>query len=169
MPQAIGATALLLALTRCSLAQSVVSSATVLLPHATEGLWASVITEAASATEYFIACSSAWDNPQDCEAPFTGITLTAKPSGVVSVELCSTSYHCSHNEDGAVCQTRTPADSSEKALIIEPSETAEWVTTLGVIEPAPIIELRAEVQRSPQDGGGGSSGGGGGGGGGGGW
>jgi hypothetical protein len=171
MLQAIGAAALLLALTRGCLAHSVVSSATVFLPHATEGLWASVITEAASATEYLIACSSSWENPEDCEAPFTGVTLTARPSGVIDIELGSILYHCSRNEvdADAVCQTRTPADTSEETLIIEGTEISEWVATMGVVKPTQVIELRDEVQRSPQDDGGGSSGGGGGGGGGGGW
>lgn len=174
MQRTILTSAGLLALARHARAEPAPTEATVLLPSATDGLWASVITEDASTTEYFVACGTAFDHPQDCEAPFTGVVVTAAPSGIVDVSLDGAVYHCQQGEgdDDSFCENKAAGPQGGDTQVIPASETADWLATLTIVEPTPVSESEEADEEGGEDegrrggGGGGSHGGGGGGGGG---
>jgi uncharacterized membrane protein YgcG len=167
MQRTILTSAGLLALARHARAEPAPTEATVLLPSATDGLWASVITEDASATEYFVACGTAFDHPQDCDAPFTGVTVTAAPSGVVDVSLDGTVYHCQQGEgdDDSFCENKAVGPAGGETEVIPASETADWLATLTIVEPTPVSESEEADEEGGEDegrrgGGGGGHGGG---------
>ncbi|KAL6868767.1 hypothetical protein ACO1O0_000084 [Amphichorda felina] len=111
-----------------------------------DNLWASVITRGPSATEYLVACETAFAQPQRCDGAFTGVTLT-QGAHTMGVEVGGATYECEFDdeeEDGdAVCEVKEAGDASAKEMTL--GSTAVTIVT----GPTGVPELRSleEVAR----------------------
>lgn len=118
------------------------SKTSLFLPSRSTGsatdIWASVITESASTTEYYLACSTQWTSPDKCDGDFTGVTMTVAPSAV-DVAFGKTTYECSAVKDGdgeTLCATKTKSDAREGTITVQARETGDWMTDVTIIETA---------------------------------
>lgn len=118
---------------------------------------ASVIKEYASATEYLLACATAFSSPEDCDGPYTGVTLTHGAS-TMGIKLDDTTYACSHGDGKeAVCAIKAD-DGSDEATTLAAAEAEKWVTPVVVVsEPTLPAEVEGAVNAA-KGGRGGSSG-----------
>lgn len=129
-----------------------------------QNIWASVLTSDASATEYLLACETAFDSPSDCDGPYTGVTLTYG-SSTMGVELDGTHYACSHGQGkDAVCAIKSE-DGPDEATTLAPAEAKSWSTEVTVVaEPTLPAQVDEGVNAAKGRGGSGGRKGGGGGG-----
>lgn len=154
MPSPLRTTALL-ALVQLSSARLYTSttSATVLLPPAPTGesdedVWASVLDEHDSTTEYLLACPTAFSaspaKPQDCQGPYAGATLTyaPAPSGLTKVTLADVEYNCALDESGVVCQTIE--GGIDERIEIAGDQTEEWTKTITVVSTLEVDGFKVQ-------------------------
>lgn len=130
-----------------------------------QNIWASVISADATATEYLLACETAFASPEDCDGPYTGVTLTYGPS-TMGVKLDGTNYACTHGEGkDAVCAIKAE-DGPDDATTLAPAEAKKWSTSVTVVAeptlPAEVDEAvnAAKGRKSRIKGGSGGGGGG---------
>lgn len=123
-----------------------------------QNIWASVLTSDASATEYLLACETAFDSPSDCEGPYTGVTLT-HGAATMAVQLDGTNYACSHGDGkDAVCAIKSE-DGPDEATTLAPAEAKKWSTQVTVVAE-PTLPAQVDEGVNAAKGRGGSSGGG---------
>ncbi|KAJ4312498.1 hypothetical protein N0V84_009902 [Fusarium piperis] len=109
---------------------------TVFLPPRQTGtvknIYASIITEEASKTEYLLACQTNFNSPYTCGGEFTGITVTYEKS-MVDVSFNTTTYDCELGST-AVCATKTQSSADAATTTLAPSESSAWMTPITVLE-----------------------------------
>ncbi|KAJ3457937.1 hypothetical protein MRS44_012046 [Fusarium solani] len=109
---------------------------TVFLPPRQTGtvknIYASIITEEASKTEYLLACQTNFNSPYTCGGEFTGITVTYEKS-MVDVSFNTTTYDCELGS-AAVCATKTQSSGDAATTTLAPSESSAWMTPITVLE-----------------------------------
>ncbi|CAI6100039.1 hypothetical protein V2G26_007391 [Clonostachys chloroleuca] len=117
------------------------ATSTVFIPPASTGkgaLYASILTESASTTQYLLGCEANWSAPRSCNGDFKGVTLTKGPS-MVYVALAGTTYDCTLNSNNAVCATKTASSGQPSTTTI--TETSKWMT------PVTVVDTRVKVCR----------------------
>lgn len=128
-----------------------------------QNIWASVISSDASATEYLLACETAFASPEDCDGPYTGVTLTYG-SKTMGVELDGTKYACTHGDGkDAVCAIKME-DGPDEATTLAPAEAKKWSTAVTVVAEPTLPAEVGEAVNAAKGSKGGSKGGSGGGG-----
>ncbi|KAI8658017.1 hypothetical protein NCS57_01182200 [Fusarium keratoplasticum] len=109
---------------------------TVFLPPRQTGtvknIYASIITEEESKTEYLLACQTNFKSPYTCGGEFTGITVTYEKS-MVDVSFNTTTYDCELGS-AAVCATKTQSSGDGATTTLAPSESSAWMTPITVLE-----------------------------------
>ncbi|CAH0022295.1 unnamed protein product [Clonostachys rhizophaga] len=114
-------------------------------------IYASVITQSASTTQYLLACQTSWAAPANCKGDFKGVTATYAPSSFGAV-IAGTTYKCSLGKDNAVCASKTKSDASDKTSTVASSETSKWFTPVTLVQSTTQICKR---KKSKGKGGGG--------------
>ncbi|KAF4453148.1 hypothetical protein F53441_4145 [Fusarium austroafricanum] len=127
------------------------STSTVFLPQASTGsftnIYASLITETGSRTEYLLACQTNVNDIKSCGGDFSAITVTYDKSSMRAA-IDSTTYDCAIGSNWAACATITaPACSSgsdtagctatatEAATRTFPSsESSLWMTPITFVD-----------------------------------
>jgi uncharacterized membrane protein YgcG len=112
------------------------STETVFLPPRKTGsatnIYASLITENASKTEYLLACQTNFDSSYTCDGEFTGVTVTYKQSRM-DVAFGVTSYGCGLGNDQAVCAFQTGTAKAETRTLTS-SESSLWMTAITFVD-----------------------------------
>ncbi|KAF5026903.1 hypothetical protein F66182_933 [Fusarium sp. NRRL 66182] len=110
---------------------------TVFLPSRSTGrasnIYAYLITETGSKTEYLLACQTNFDASYTCDGEFTGVTVTYESTDV-NVAFGSTSYDCEVGTDEAVCVTKTRSAREEATTTLDASESSEWMTAITIVD-----------------------------------
>ncbi|CAI6099451.1 hypothetical protein V2G26_007052 [Clonostachys chloroleuca] len=117
------------------------ATSTVFIPPASTGkgaLYASILTESASTTQYLLGCEANWSAPGSCNGDFKGVTLTKGPSAVY-VALAGTTYDCTLNSNNTVCATKTASSGQPSTTTI--TEASKWMT------PITVVDTRVKVCR----------------------
>lgn len=97
-------------------------------------VWASVITQSASATEYFLACETAFTQPDQCDGPFTGVALT-QGEKTMGLKLGGTTYRCEYGDE-TVCNIKTASDAPEETTTLAGADAEKWSTAVTVVAEA---------------------------------
>ncbi|RSL43825.1 hypothetical protein CEP53_011519 [Fusarium sp. AF-6] len=109
---------------------------TVFLPPRQTGtvknIYATVIKEEESKTEYLLACQTNFKAPYTCGNEFTGITVTYEPS-MMDVSFNTTTYDCELGT-AAVCATKTQSSGDAVTTTLASSESSAWMTAITVLE-----------------------------------
>ncbi|CAH0051956.1 unnamed protein product [Clonostachys solani] len=96
-------------------------------------IYASVITQSASTTQYLLACQTSWAAPTNCNGDFKGVTATYGPSSFGAV-IAGTTYKCSLGKDNALCASKTKSDAADKTSTVSSSETSKWFTPVTLVQ-----------------------------------
>ncbi|KAF4973955.1 hypothetical protein FZEAL_9102 [Fusarium zealandicum] len=109
---------------------------TVFLPSRSTGsastIYASVITESGSKTEYLLACQTNFGSSYTCDGDFNGVTVTYDESAM-SVAFGATTYDCELGSS-AVCATRTMSSDADQTTTLGASESASRMTAIAVVQ-----------------------------------
>lgn len=109
---------------------------TIFLPSRATGsatnIYASVITESSSTTEFLLACQTAFSSPYDCGGDFNGVTLTYGPS-IMDIAFGATEYDCQYGTT-AVCQTRTTSSGPEATNTLIAEDLSSRMTAITIID-----------------------------------
>jgi hypothetical protein len=119
-----------------------------------QALWASVITADASSTEYLVACQTAYTQPDSCDGPYTGVTVTKGPQ-TMGVAMGGKTYACDIREEDAICevvQNNADNDATTETKTIARDQWAQ--VAIAAAEPTAIPNLE---MRAPKSKGGGGS------------
>ncbi|KIL85297.1 hypothetical protein FAVG1_11252 [Fusarium avenaceum] len=112
------------------------STETVFIPPRKTGsatnIYASLITEDASKTEYLLACQTNFGSSYTCDGEFTGVTVTYEKSRM-DVAFNVTSYGCGLGKDQAVCALQTETAKAETTTLAS-SESSLWMTAITVVD-----------------------------------
>ncbi|KAM0186320.1 hypothetical protein ACHAPA_011210 [Fusarium lateritium] len=112
------------------------STETVFIPPRKTGsatnIYASLITEDASKTEYLLACQTNFDSSYTCDGEFTGITVTYKQSRM-DAAFGVTSYGCGLGNDKAACTFQT-ASAKAETRTLSSSESSVWMTAITFVD-----------------------------------
>jgi hypothetical protein len=112
------------------------STETVFIPPRKTGsatnIYASLITEDASKTEYLLACQTNFDSSYTCDGEFTGVTVTYAESRM-DVAFNVTSYGCGLGNDQAVCAFQTGTTEAETRTLTS-SESSLWMTAITFVD-----------------------------------
>ncbi|KAF5713776.1 hypothetical protein FMUND_7755 [Fusarium mundagurra] len=114
------------------------STETVFLPQRKTGsatnIYASLITETGSKTEYLLACQKNFGTSYSCDGDFHGITVTYEESSM-NLAVSSTTYDCSLGSGSAVCATITATQTeSVQSRTISSSESERWMTPITFVD-----------------------------------
>ncbi|WKT40449.1 hypothetical protein QSH57_005255 [Fusarium oxysporum f. sp. vasinfectum] len=114
------------------------STETVFLPQRKTGsatnIYASLITETGSKTEYLLACQTNFGTSYSCDGDFHGITVTYEESSM-HLAVSSTTYDCSLGSGSAVCATITATQTaSVQSRTIPSSESELWMTPITFVD-----------------------------------
>ncbi|KAF4956359.1 hypothetical protein FGADI_3936 [Fusarium gaditjirri] len=114
------------------------STETVFLPQRKTGsatnIYASLITETGSKTEYLLACQTNFGTSYSCDGDFRGITVTYEESSM-KLAVSSTTYDCSLGSGSAVCATITATQTeSVQSRTIPSSESKLWMTPITFVD-----------------------------------
>lgn len=114
------------------------STETVFLPQRKTGsatnIYASLITETGSKTEYLLACQTNFGTSYSCDGDFHGITVTYEESSM-NLAVSSTTYDCSLGSGSAVCATITATQTeSAQSRTIPSSESERWMTPITFVD-----------------------------------
>ncbi|KAM5388295.1 hypothetical protein ACJA88_000159 [Fusarium oxysporum] len=114
------------------------STETVFLPQRKTGsatnIYASLITETGSKTEYLLACQTNFGTSYSCDGDFHGITVTCEESSM-NLAVSSTTYDCSLGSGSAVCATITATQTaSVQSRTIPSSESELWMTPITFVD-----------------------------------
>ncbi|KAF4435099.1 hypothetical protein FACUT_7400 [Fusarium acutatum] len=114
------------------------STETVFLPQRKTGsatnIYASLITETGSKTEYLLACQTNFGTSYSCDGDFHGITVTYEESSM-NLAVSSTTYDCSLGSGSAVCATITATQTeSVQSRTIPSSESELWMTPITFVD-----------------------------------
>lgn len=108
---------------------------TIFLPSRATGsatnIYASVITESSSTTEFLLACQTAFSSPYNCDGDFNGVTLTYGPS-VMDIAFGATEYDCQYGTT-AVCQTKTTSSGPEATNTLKAEDLSSRMTAITII------------------------------------
>ncbi|KAJ3543528.1 hypothetical protein NM208_g2535 [Fusarium decemcellulare] len=109
---------------------------TVFLPPRSTGkasnIYASVITEEESKTEYLLACQTNFGASYTCDGDFKGITVTYTKSDM-DIAFGATTYDCELGSS-AVCATKTKSSDDEKTTTLDASESSSWMTAVTLVD-----------------------------------
>ncbi|CAJ0552207.1 Ff.00g061860.m01.CDS01 [Fusarium sp. VM40] len=112
------------------------STETVFIPPRKTGsatnIYASLITEDASKTEYLLACQTNFGSSYTCDGEFTGVTVTYEKSRM-DVAFDVTSYGCGLGKDKAVCALQIETAKAETTTLAS-SESSLWMTAITVVD-----------------------------------
>ncbi|KAJ4256802.1 hypothetical protein NW762_008898 [Fusarium torreyae] len=112
------------------------TTSTLFLPSRTTGsasnIYASIITEDESKTEYLLACQTNFGASYTCGGEFTGVTVTYQKSDV-DVAFGATTYDCELGTS-AVCATKTKSSGDEKTTTLAASESSSWMTAITIVD-----------------------------------
>ncbi|KAG5660399.1 hypothetical protein KAF25_003005 [Fusarium avenaceum] len=112
------------------------STETVFIPPRKTGsatnIYASLITEDASKTEYLLACQTNFGSSYTCDGEFTGVTVTYEKSRM-DVAFNVTSYGCGLGKDQAVCALQTETAKAETTTLAS-SESSLWMTAITFVD-----------------------------------
>ncbi|KAF5228392.1 hypothetical protein FANTH_14523 [Fusarium anthophilum] len=116
------------------------STETVFLPQRKTGsatnIYASLITETGSKTEYLLACQTNFGTSYSCDGDFHGITVTYQESSM-NLAVSSTTYDCSLGSGSAVCATITATQTeSVQSRTIPSSENERLMTPITFVDLA---------------------------------
>ncbi|KPM37664.1 hypothetical protein AK830_g8910 [Neonectria ditissima] len=133
------ATLALVALAACPLIEAAsttrTSTETIFLPSQSTGsasrIYASIITQVSSRTEYLLACQTAFSSPYSCDGPFNGVTVTYGASEM-DVKIGAATYDCELGSS-AVCATKTASSDDESTTTLNSRESASWMTAITVL------------------------------------
>ncbi|SPJ78286.1 uncharacterized protein FTOL_06675 [Fusarium torulosum] len=95
-------------------------------------IYASLMTEDASKTEYLLACQTDFGSSYTCDGEFTGVTVTYKQSRM-DVAFNVTSYGCGLGNDQAVCAFQTGTIEAETRTLTS-SESSLWMTAITFVD-----------------------------------
>ncbi|WQF79459.1 hypothetical protein CDEST_04473 [Colletotrichum destructivum] len=95
-----------------------------------ENIYASVITAAPSSTEFFLACTTAWQSASAC-AQFSGVTLTYG-DGTMKIGFRSDSYDCKRGAS-ATCSVSTTNAANAQSVLAGP-ESSAWFTAITIVD-----------------------------------
>ncbi|KAK6218936.1 hypothetical protein QIS74_06145 [Colletotrichum tabaci] len=95
-----------------------------------ENIYASVITAAPSSTEFFLACTTAWQSASAC-AQFSGVTLTYG-DGTMKIGFRSDSYDCKRGAS-ATCSVSTANAANAQSVLAGP-ESSAWFTAITIVD-----------------------------------
>ncbi|KAF5632739.1 hypothetical protein F52700_6276 [Fusarium sp. NRRL 52700] len=114
------------------------STETVFLPQRKTGsatnIYASLITETGSKTEYLLACQTSFGTSYSCDGDFHGITVTYQESSM-NLAVSSTTYDCSLGSGSAICATITATQTeSVQSRTIPSSESERWMTPITFVD-----------------------------------
>ncbi|KAF5556152.1 hypothetical protein FPHYL_8027 [Fusarium phyllophilum] len=114
------------------------STETVFLPQRKTGsatnIYASLITETGSKTEYLLACQTNFGTSYSCDGDFHGITVTYEESSM-NLAVSSTTYDCSLGSGSAVCATITATQTeSVQSRTIPSLESERWMTPITFVD-----------------------------------
>ncbi|KAK7409130.1 hypothetical protein QQX98_008680 [Neonectria punicea] len=111
------------------------STETIFLPSRSTGsasrIYASVITEVSSRTEYLLACQTVFSSPYSCDGPFNGVTVTYGASEM-DVKIGAATYDCELGSS-AVCATKTASSDDESTTTLNSRESSSWMTAITVL------------------------------------
>ncbi|KAF4962488.1 hypothetical protein FSARC_9441 [Fusarium sarcochroum] len=112
------------------------TTSTVFLPSRSTGsasnIYASIITEDESKTEYLLACQTNFGASYTCGGEFTGITVTYQKSDV-DIAFGATTYDCELGTS-AVCATKTKSSGDETTTTLAASESSSWMTAITIVD-----------------------------------
>ncbi|WZH45934.1 hypothetical protein QYS62_007003 [Fusarium acuminatum] len=112
------------------------STETVFIPPRKTGsatnIYASLITEDASKTEYLLACQTNFGSSYTCDGEFTGVTVTYEKSRM-DVAFNVTSYDCGLGNNQAVCALQTGTSKAETTTLTS-SESSLWMTAITIVD-----------------------------------
>ncbi|KAF4340170.1 hypothetical protein FBEOM_5867 [Fusarium beomiforme] len=114
------------------------STETVFLPQVKTGsatnIYASLITETGSKTEYLLACQTNFGTSYTCDGDLHGLTVTYEESSM-HLAVSSTTYDCSVGTGTASCATITATQTeSVQSRGIPPSESERWMTPITFVD-----------------------------------
>lgn len=108
---------------------------TIFLPSRSTGsatnIYASIITEESSTTEFLLACQTAFSSPYSCDGEFQGVTLTYGES-IMDVAFGPTAYDCNYTSS-AVCETRISSGPGS-AITIAAQELSSRMTAITILD-----------------------------------
>ncbi|CAM1509709.1 Fc.00g000440.m01.CDS01 [Cosmosporella sp. VM-42] len=109
---------------------------TIFLPQRSTGsasnIYASIITETSSTTQYLLACQTDFSASYTCDGDFHGVTLTYGASDI-DVAFDATTYDCEYGKS-AVCETRTASSASDSTITLNSQQISSWMTAITIID-----------------------------------